>query len=154
MIKNLVSPSQIFLWFRVYADNQDCLAKAAGIISLTVASNQPFYPLYLHAIIGTAAWPAWWTLLSTPFFIAVPGLARRNSFLGRALLPLAGIANTVLCVKLFGRETAVEIFLIPCLLLSVFLFRSNERIATLLLTALSIASYVRSEEHTSELQSH
>ena len=44
-------------------ENSDPLANAAGIIAIVVAGNQPFYPLYLHAIVGAAAWPAWLTLL-------------------------------------------------------------------------------------------
>jgi hypothetical protein len=94
-----------------YVSNPDSMAKAAGTVAVIVASNQPFYPVYLHAIAGRAAWPAWLTLLSTPFFVAVPAVARRHSLAGRVLLPIAGVANTVLCVKLFGVASAVELFL-------------------------------------------
>ncbi len=103
------------------------MAKAAGTVAVIVASNQPFYPVYLHAIAGSAAWPAWLTLLSTPFFVAVPAVARRHSLAGRVLLPIAGVANTVLCVKLFGVASAVELFLFPRILLGAILFRPTER---------------------------
>ena len=103
----------ILLRLREYVSNPDPMAKAAGTVAIVVAGNQPFYPLYLHAIAGIAAWPAWLTLVSTPFFVAVPAVARRHSLTGRALLPIAGVANTLLCVKLFGVASAVELFLFP-----------------------------------------
>ena len=107
----------ILLRLREYAANPDPLANAAGTIAIVVTVNQPFYPLYLHAIAGIAAWPAWLTLVSTPLFMAVPAVARSHPLAGRALLPIAGVANTVLCVKLFGIASAVELFLLPCVLL-------------------------------------
>lgn len=112
---------------RQYADNPDPLAKVAATVALVVASNQPFYPLYLHAIVGKLAWPAWLTLLTTPLFLAVPAVARRHSLAGRAMLPLVGTVNTVFCVKLIGLATAVELFLLPCILLAAILFRTSER---------------------------
>ena len=111
----------ILLRLQEYVSNPDPMAKAAGTVAIVVAGNQPFYPLYLHAIAGIAAWPAWLTLLSTPFFVAVPAVARRHSLTGRALLPIAGVANTMLCVKLFGVASAVELFLFPCILLAAIL---------------------------------
>ena len=110
-----------------YTDNPDPLAKVAATVALVVASNQPFYPLYLHAIVGKQAWPAWLTLLTTPLFLAVPAVARRHSLAGRAMLPIVGVINTVLCVKLIGLATAVELFLLPCILLAAILFRTSER---------------------------
>lgn len=113
---------------RRYGDNPDPMAKIAGTVALVVASNQPFYPLYLYAIVGKQAWPAWLTLLSTPLFLAVPAVARRHSLAGRAMLPIVGVANTVLSVKLIGLSTAVELFLLPCILLAAILFRTSERL--------------------------
>ncbi len=51
-----------------YTANDDPLAAAAATIALIVVGNQPFYPLYLHAIAGPAAWPAW-----TALDAAIPG---------------------------------------------------------------------------------
>lgn len=124
-----------------YTDNGDPVVKAAGTIAVIVASNQPFYPLYLYAVVGPASWPAWFTLLTTPFFLAVPALARRHSLAGRALLPVVGVVNTILCVKLLGANTAVELFLLPCVLLGAILFRSSERAAMLAVLALPFAAY-------------
>ena len=42
-----------------YKAHPDPLAALANTVALVVAGNQPFYPLYLHAIVGRAAWPAW-----------------------------------------------------------------------------------------------
>lgn len=125
-----------------YTDNPDPLAKIAGTVALVVASNQPFYPLYLYFIVGQAAWPAWFTLLTTPFFAAVPWLAKRCSLAGRALLPIVGVANTMLCVKLVGLNTGVELFLLPCVLLAAILFRPAERIRTLAILALPFVAYL------------
>ena len=126
---------------RRYGDNPDPMAKIAGTVALVVASNQPFYPLYLYAIVGKQAWPAWLTLLTTPLFLAVPALARRHSLAGRAMLPIVGVANTVLSVKLIGLNTAVELFLLPCILLAAVLFSSNERRTMIPVLAVPLAAY-------------
>jgi len=48
------------------------------------------------------------TFLSTPFFLAVPAVARRSSLLDAAMLPIAGIATTVLSAKgRFGAASGV-----------------------------------------------
>ncbi len=125
-----------------YTDNPDPLAKIAGTVALVVASNQPFYPLYLYYIVGYDAWPAWFTMLTTPFFAAVPWLAKRHSLAGRALLPIVGVANTMLCVKLVGLKTGVELFLLPCVVLAAILFRPAERFKTLAVLALPFAVYL------------
>jgi len=38
----------------------------ANTVALVIVSNQPFYPLYLHAIVGGAAWPVVCPLRSGP----------------------------------------------------------------------------------------
>ena len=126
---------------REYVKSSDPLTSAAGMIAIVVAGNQPFYPLYLHAVVGAAAWPAWLTLFSTPFFAAVPAVARRYSLVGRAMLPLVGVANTVLCVKLLGVASAVELFLLPCILLGTILFRPGERTVMALVLASAPVAY-------------
>ena len=125
-----------------YAKGSDPLTNAAGVIALVVAGNQPFYPLFLYAVVGGAAWPAWLTLLSTPFFAAVPAVARRHSLAGRALLPLVGTANTVLSVKLFGIESAAQLFLLPCVLLGAILFRPGERAIMAMVLSIIVLAYV------------
>jgi hypothetical protein len=128
--------------WRAALSHLDPRARAAGAIALVVALNQPFYPLYLHAIAGAAATSAWLTLLSTPFFAAVPAIARRHSLLGRAMLPLAGVANTMLGLKLLGTASAVELFLLPCILLAAILFRPGERAVMAPFVLLPVAAYL------------
>jgi hypothetical protein len=127
---------------QAYASADDPQSDIAAKVALVIVSNQPFYPLYLHAIAGTAAWPAWLTLLTTPLFASVPALARRKPFAGRALMVLTGTANTVFSVKLFGAQSGVELFLLPCALLAALLFRPDERIRSLPLLALPLVSYL------------
>jgi hypothetical protein len=128
--------------FNAYKSNPDPLAALANTVALVVAGNQPFYPLYLHAIVGSAGWPAWITLITMPLFAAVPAVARRHSLAGRAMLPLGGTINGILAVKLIGIDTGVELFLLPCVLLSAILFRSTERMVMLAVLALPFAAYL------------
>jgi hypothetical protein len=134
--------NMLIIRLREYVKGSDPLTNAAGVIALIVAGNQPFYPLFLYAVVGGEAWPAWLTLLSTPFFIAVPAVARRNSLAGRALLPLVGTANTVLSVKLFGTESAAQLFLLPCVLLGAILFRPGERAFMAMVLSIIFLAYI------------
>src|ERR1700733_2806109 len=127
--------------FRDYKSNPDPLAALANTVALVVAGNQPFYPLYLHAIVGSAAWPAWITLLTMPLFAAVPAGARWYPLAGRAMLPTIGTANGILAVKLIGIDTGVELFLMPCVLLATILFRPGERLVMLAVLAFPFVAY-------------
>jgi hypothetical protein len=127
--------------FRDYKANSDPLAELANTVALVVAGNQPFYPLYVHYIVGWSAWPIWFTLITTPLFALVPAVARRNPLAGRAMLPVVGTLNGILAVKLIGTETGVELFLLPCVLLAAILFRPGERLAMLLVVAMPFAAY-------------
>ncbi len=109
-----------------YAANADPRAAACNMIALVVAWNQPLYPLYVAWLVGGDAWSTCWTFLSTPFFVAVPFVARRNTIAGRMLLPVTGIANTVLSAKAFGTASGVELFLLPCILITLLAFRLRE----------------------------
>ncbi|TYR30643.1 hypothetical protein FY036_18205 [Mesorhizobium microcysteis] len=127
---------------RAYTAHPDPLVASANFLALLVASNQPFYPLYLYWIVSETVWPAYYTFLSTPFFLAVPALARRNTMAGRALLPLTGIGNGIMCAQLFGVQSGVEIFLIPCAVLALLLFRPHERWLGYLLAGMAFAAYL------------
>lgn len=126
---------------RAYARNDDPLATAANSIALLVASSQPFYPLYVYWSVGPTIWPTAYTFLSTPLFLLVPALNRVNSVAGRALLPLAGIGNTVLSAAVFGVASGVEVFFIPCALIACLLFRPAERLVSYAFVLLAILSY-------------
>jgi len=122
-----------------YTAHEDARTAACSTIALVVAWNQPIYPFYVHWIVGGDAWSACWTFLSTPFFVAVPWLATRDSRAGRALLPAAGIANMIVSAKAFGPASGVAWFLIPCVLVALLAFRRGERgyVAPLLVLAAS-----------------
>lgn len=112
---------------KAYAHHPDPRVATANFFALLVASNQPFYPLYVYWTVGPEIGPTAWTFLSTPFFLAVPALSRWNTLIGRAMLPIAGIANTLLSAKVFGVASGVEIFLVPCAVLALLIFRPHER---------------------------
>lgn len=124
---------------RAYAAHPDPRVAAGNSIALLVASNQPFYPLYIWWLVSDTIWPSFFTFLSTPFFLAVPWVSRRNSVLGRALLPAAGIVNGIQCAWLFGVQSGVEMFLIPCAVLALLLYRPQERVVSY---GLSLAAFL------------
>lgn len=125
-----------------YAANDDPLTAAANWIALVVAWNQPFYPLYLWAAVGVdKIAPSLLTFLSTPFFLAVPAVAKRHPLGARVMLPLTGIANGLVSTRAFGVGSGVEIFLLPCALIGAALFRPSERPIGLVVVALSVAAY-------------
>lgn len=137
---SLIAPSGAAL--RAYADHPDPRVSAGNWIALLVASNQPFYPLYMWWLVSERIEPSYFTFLSTPFFLAVPALSRRNTLAGRALLPLAGMGNTILCAGLFGVQSAVEIFLVPCIVLALLLFRPSERLVGFSIAGLAFGSFL------------
>lgn len=131
----------LFQTIRTYAQDPNPQVAAGNAVALLVAANQPFYPLYVAWIAGNG-WPAVWTFLSTPFFLAVPAVSRRNARAGRALLPLAGVANTILAAWALGVASGVEAFLAPCVVLAGLLFRPAERPIALALMVVALAAFV------------
>lgn len=127
---------------RSYIAHPDPLVSAGNLIAIVVASNQPFYPLYLYFVVGPDIGVSFLTFLSTPFFVLVPAVARRHSLVGRALLPMTGIANTVLSAKAFGGASGVELFLAPCVMIAALLFRPSERRWMLALVGFGLATYL------------
>lgn len=99
----------------------------ANKIAMVIVANQPFYPLYLLVISRDAALASLVTLMSTPFFAAVPVAGRRGGRGGRVLLVAAGLGNTAVSAITLGTATMVELFLIPCLMLAGLLATSAER---------------------------
>ena len=126
----------------IYAAHPDPWAAIANTVALVIVSNQPFYPLYLYWVVSPAIAPSYVTFLSTPLFAAVPAAIRRSALLGRSLLLVAGIGNTLLCRVAFGAGSGVEVFLFPCLMLSLLLFRHSERAFALSFAALTFIAYL------------
>ena len=109
-----------------YLANDDPYAGIANAGAFIVWSNQPFYPLYLAWFLGWGAWPSLFTWISAPAFVAVPILARRTSIGGRSLFVMAGLANSMLSLKLFGPASGIGWFFVPCLVLATAYFRGRE----------------------------
>ena len=132
---------------RRYIAADDPLVAAGNQIAIVVAWNQPFYPLYIYWLVGGDIGVPFLVLLSTPLYLAVPVIARCDSLAGRALLPLAGIANTMLGAKLFGEASGVELFLVPCAMAAAMLFRRSDRLVMLPLVGLTLLVYLGLHGH-------
>jgi hypothetical protein len=124
-----------------YSRSDEPLVAASNFIALCVVSNQPFYPLYVWWIVGNDHWVSFATFLSTPFFLAIPWIARRSSLVGRAMLPVIGIANTILSAKAFGAASGVALFLGPCAMIAGMALRANERKTMLAILAFAILAF-------------
>lgn len=124
-----------------YCDSDDPLAAATNFIALCVVGNQPFYPLYVWWIVGNDGGVSLVTFLSTPFFLAVPAVARRSSLVGRAMLPIVGVANTILSVKAFGFASGVALFLGPCAMIAGMALRAGERSIMLMILGFTFAAF-------------
>ncbi len=109
-----------------YGAHPDPATRAINLVALVLAWNGPFYPAYVIALLGRAGLGSLLTMLASPFFYAVPWIARRHAGAGRIALPVFGILNTLYCVKLFGPNAGIKLFFIPCILLTALLFRRAE----------------------------
>jgi hypothetical protein len=116
-------------WRRVsgHFGSPDPRIAACNTVALIVVGNQPFYPFYVWYAAGAPVGAAYLTWLSTPFFVAAPWLARRHSLGGRVMLLCASLGNTVLAAGALGPASGVELFYLPCLVLSFIGFGSRER---------------------------
>ena len=124
-----------------YLGNRDPLAEIGNTGAFIVWSNQPFYPIYVAALVGVSgAWPSLLTWLSTPLFFSVPLVARRHPLAARALFVVAGLANTLLSAKAFGPGSEVAWFLVPCLIIALTFFRTNEWKVAAALTLLCVGA--------------
>jgi hypothetical protein len=124
-----------------YAHSNDPLVAASNFIALCVVGNQPFYPLYVWWAVGDDGWTSLLTFLSTPFFLAIPLIARRFSFAGRVMLPIVGVANTILTAKAFGAQSGVALFLCPCAMIAGMALRAHERKTMLAILGLAILAF-------------
>jgi hypothetical protein len=132
------------IWRRVgaYTAHPDPRVASCNSIALLVASNQPFYPLYVYFSVSRHITPILLTFFSTPFFLAIPAVSRRFPVFGRALLPLTGLANVVVSAKAFGAASGVAIFILPCALIAAAFFQPSERVFAFALLALALAVFL------------
>jgi len=117
------------LWHgvRAYVAHADPAAATANFVAMIVGWNTPFYPIYVIAFAGWGTLAAVLTGLAAPLFLAVPAIARASSRAGRFALPLIGIANTLWCTKVLGPSCGLELFLLPCAMLTGLLYRRSEK---------------------------
>jgi hypothetical protein len=137
-------------WIAAYAANPDPRVAGCNTIALLVASNQPFYPVYVYFAVSRQIAPTLLTFLSTPFFLAIPAISRRSPLFGRALLPLTGLANVLVSAKAFGSASGVAMFIVPCALIAAAFFRPSERIFAVALIAMALATFLGIDSHSSD----
>ena len=131
------------LWrLRAYSAHPNPANAAFNLIAVVLALNGPFYPAYVIGLIGRPGVASLLTMLASPFFFAVPWVARRNADAGRLALPLIGIINTFCCVKLFGPASGVGYFFLPCIILPALLFQPREFWPRLVLIGLAILPFL------------
>lgn len=104
----------------------DRLAMLANTGATIVWTHLPFFPLLVWWLVGRPVWPTFLQYLAWPLFFAVPFVSRRHPDLSRALFVIAGVANTLICIKAFGVATSVGWFLLPTLLIATIFFRLRE----------------------------
>ncbi len=140
--------TRLNLNFFKLAAHADSLTEASNTIALVLASNTPFYPLYLYFILGRAGLP--WLFFagaSFPFFCMTLWIARRNSIAGRIWLSVAATLNSIYVTWLLGEASATALFLIPCISLAVLSFRRQERLPMLVCTALPFITFYFLQGH-------
>jgi hypothetical protein len=125
-------------WLSSYLASDDPFAAIANTGAFIVWSHQPIYPLYCAWFVGRDAWPSLLTWFSTPFFAAVPIIAReKGSLAGRCLFLGAGLANELVALKAMGAASGVGWFILPCFVIALTFFRAREWRASVALTILT-----------------
>jgi hypothetical protein len=112
-------------WLTRYRAHPDAATQAANVVALIVGGNGPFYPLYVWLIVRPVGAVVLLSMLATPVFLSIPWIARRNGLMGRVVLVATGAANTVWCSAVFGADSGVSLFLLPCLVLVALLWRKR-----------------------------
>jgi hypothetical protein len=131
-----------------FAAHADKLTEASNTIALVLASNTPFYPLYLYFILGRAGLPwLFFASASFPFFFLTLWIARRNSVCGRAWLSLVATLNSVYVTWLLGEASGTALFLIPCISLAVLSFRRSEKLPMAICTGLPFVLFYFLQGH-------
>jgi len=110
-----------------YANHHDERAAVSNRLALIIASNQPFYPLYVYLVSPALFTESLFTLFTTPLFLAIPAWTRRHPRSGRALVSLVGAGNTLICVAAYGPQSGVELFFMACAVMAALPFRADER---------------------------
>ena len=129
-------------WFRRYVGNNDPLAEATNKISLLLASDMPFFALYLLSLVGSRGFPSVIsTLWFLPLWLIFPPLSRRHPLLSRILVVVVAVLDCVTCSLVIGWASGTALFLIPCIMLGSIAFHRHELKWQLLLTGLPFLAY-------------
>jgi hypothetical protein len=109
------------------AAHPDKLAAGCNKIAIVLASNAPFYPLYLYFILGRAGLPLiLFPAISLPFFAATIPISRRSSLWGRIWINAVSTIDSFYVTWLLGAASGTGLFLIPCITLAILSFRGAE----------------------------
>ena len=107
-----------------YLDHTEAETRLANKVALVVGGNGPFYPLYLLWLTPEIGAASWLTALAAPLFLSVPLVSRSNGLSARLMMVIVGLANVLWCSAVLGRDSGVWLFALPCLALSLTLWRS------------------------------
>ncbi|MCZ7859740.1 hypothetical protein O9X81_24395 [Agrobacterium salinitolerans] len=107
----------------------DDLTKATLTIVWVIILNKPFYPLYVWYLVDAgAAEASLVTLLSLPFFLAIPLLAKKSRLAARVALPVVGTLDTLFETAIFGHPSGTEFFFAACIMLAALSFHAEEKL--------------------------
>lgn len=96
----------------------DPLTDAAMAVAIVIALNKPIYPVYVWWLAPDALTASLWTMLSLPFYAALPLLARRAPKWARLGLVVVGTIDTAAIGAVLGDGTGAWLFLLACLVLA------------------------------------
>lgn len=111
-----------------FVGHRDPRMAYGNLVAVLVGSNQPLFPLTLYFVLGDAARPSLWGMVSTLVFCAVPLVARSNGFAAKLLLSLYASLHTAGFVMLMGQGAGFELYFLPCIGLTALLFPARQRL--------------------------
>lgn len=120
----------------------DALTAASVTVAWVIVANKPFYPPTIWWLVGNGVEAAWWSVLSMPFFLAIPFIAKKSPLAARIALPVIGTVDTVFETKLFGTASGTELFFAACIMLVALSFRATEKLWQIGLTGFVFAGFL------------
>lgn len=105
----------------------DDMTQAAVSVAWVVIANKPLYPVYVWYLTSNGLQASLMTLLSIPFFLAIPLLARRSPFTARIVFVIVATLDTLFETKLYGQNSATELYYAACMMLAALSFHGTEK---------------------------
>jgi hypothetical protein len=125
------------------SETPDSRTAASVSVAWLVLINKPLFPVAVWVLIGAdAATRSLAALAIAPLYAAIPWLARRSGYLARVALPLAGLADTMIDVKVFGPGSGAQFYLVACGLLAIVGFSAREAMTARALVIAAYAAFV------------